>query len=121
MALISFGIMVLSLGAGASRAAVGFALATGATVAAYSFLAGMGVRSGGTVLGFQAWLEIVNGLVMVGFALLTRRAAFVDYARRHAAHRPAGRRAVGGRLPRLPRRGAAACRSGRSRRCARPA
>jgi drug/metabolite transporter (DMT)-like permease len=85
VALISFGIMVLSLGAGASRAAVGFALATGTTVAAYSFLAGMGVRSGGTVLGFQAWLEIVNGIVMVGFALLTRRAAFVGYARRHAA------------------------------------
>ena len=62
MALISLGIMVLSFGAGASRAAVGFALATGASVAAYSFLAGMGVRSGGTVLGFQAWLEIVNGV-----------------------------------------------------------
>jgi drug/metabolite transporter (DMT)-like permease len=85
VALISAGLMVLSLGSGASRAAVGFALATGATVAAYSFSAGMGVRSGGTVLGFQAWLEIVNGVVMVGFALLTRRAAFVDYARRHAA------------------------------------
>ena len=83
--LISFGIMVLSFGAGASPAAVLFALATGATVAAYSFLAGMGVRTGGTVLGFQAWLEIVNGVVMVGFALLTRRAAFVDYARCHAA------------------------------------
>src|SRR5713226_2841443 len=40
VALISAGILVLSLGAGASRAAVGFALATGATVAAYSFLAG---------------------------------------------------------------------------------
>ena len=40
--------------------------------------------TGGTVLGFQAWLEIVNGVVMVGFALLTRRAAFVDYARRHS-------------------------------------
>lgn len=85
VALISFGIMALSLGAGASRVAVGLALATGATVAAYSFLAGMGVRSGGTVLGFQAWLEIVNGVVMVGFALLTRRAAFIDYVRRHAA------------------------------------
>jgi len=85
VALISFGIMVLSLGAGASRTAAGFALATGATVAAYSFLAGMGVRSGGTVLGFQAWLEIVNGIAMVGFALLTRRAAFLDHARRHAA------------------------------------
>ncbi len=85
VALISFGIMVLSLGAGASRAAVGFALATGATVAAYSFSAGMGVRSGGTVLGFQAWLEIVNGVVMLGFALLTRRRAALDYARHHSA------------------------------------
>jgi len=85
VALISFGIMVLSFGAGASRTAVAFALATGASVTAYSFLAGMGVRTGGTVLGFQAWLEIVNGVVMVGFALATRRAALVDYAQRHAA------------------------------------
>jgi drug/metabolite transporter (DMT)-like permease len=84
VALISLGIMALSVGAGASRAAVGFALATGTSVAAYSFLAGMGVRRGGTVLGFQAWLEIVNGVAMVGFALLMRRAQFVDYARRHA-------------------------------------
>ena len=83
--LISLGIMVLSRGGGASRAAVGYALATGASVAAYSFSSGMGVRSGGTVLGFQAWLEIVNGVVMLGFALLTRRRAAVDYARHHGA------------------------------------
>lgn len=83
--LISFGIMVLSRGGGASGAAVGTALATGASVAAYSFSSGMGVRSGGTVLGFQAWLEIVNGVVMLGFALLTRRRAAVDYARHHGA------------------------------------
>src|SRR5437899_12804113 len=50
VALISLGIMALSFGAGARRAAGGYALATGATVAAYSFLAGMGVRSGGTAL-----------------------------------------------------------------------
>ncbi len=83
--LISLGIMVLSRGAGASRAAVGTALATGASVAAYSFSSGMGVRSGGTVLGFQAWLEIVNGVVMLGFALLTRRRAALAYARHHSA------------------------------------
>ena len=85
VALISLGIMVLSFGAGASPATIGFALATGTSVAAYSFLAGMGVRTGGTVLGFQAWLEIVNGGVMVGFALLTRRKAFVAYARTYAS------------------------------------
>jgi drug/metabolite transporter (DMT)-like permease len=83
--LISLGIMALSLGAGASRAAVGYALATGASVSAYSLFSGLGVRTGGTVLGFQAWLEIVNGIAMVGFAVLTRREAAIDCARRHAS------------------------------------
>jgi drug/metabolite transporter (DMT)-like permease len=83
--LVSFGIMMLSFGTGASREAVGFALATGVSVAAYSFTAGMGVRSGGTVLGFQACLEVVNGIGMVGYALIARRADLVHYARRHGA------------------------------------
>ena len=56
VALISLGIMVLSFGAGASRSAVGLALATGVVVATYSFFAGLGVRAAGTVLGFQACL-----------------------------------------------------------------
>jgi drug/metabolite transporter (DMT)-like permease len=82
--LISLGIMTLSLRSGAGGNAVGFALATGTTVAAYSFLAGMGVRAGGTVLGFQACLEIVNGVGMIGFALLTRPRALAGYLVRHA-------------------------------------
>ena len=83
--LISLGIMALSFGAGASRHAVGFALATGVAVATYSFFAGLGVRTAGTVLGFQACLEIVTGLGMVGYALLARRADLLGYARRHGA------------------------------------
>ncbi len=83
--LISLGITALSFGAGASREAVGFALATGLSVAAYSFFSGMGVRMAGTVLGFQACLEIVTGLGMVGYALVTRRAELPAYARRHGA------------------------------------
>ena len=79
--LISLGIMTLSFRSGAGRPAVLFALATGVSVAAYSFLGGMGVRAAGTVLGFQACLEIVNGCGMVGFALATRRRAFVAYVR----------------------------------------
>src|SRR5471030_377969 len=79
VALISLGIMALSFRSGARRPAVVFALATGASVAAYSFLGGMGVRAAGTVLGFQACLEIVNGCGMVGFALATRRRAFATY------------------------------------------
>ncbi|HYD04142.1 MAG TPA: DMT family transporter [Reyranella sp.] len=83
--LISLGIMALSLGSGASRAAVGYALATGVSVAAYSFTSGLGVRSGGTVLGFQACLEIVNGVVMVGVALLVRPRAVMAFAREQGA------------------------------------
>jgi len=83
VALISLGIMILSFRSGASGLAVGLALATGTTVAAYSFLGGMGVRAAGTVLGFQACLEIVNGSVMLGLALLTRPRAFATHVRRH--------------------------------------
>jgi drug/metabolite transporter (DMT)-like permease len=85
VALISLGIMALSFGAGASRAAVGFALATGVSVATYSFFAGLGVRAAGTVLGFQACLEIVTGFGMFCYGVAVRRADFVVYARRHGA------------------------------------
>jgi drug/metabolite transporter (DMT)-like permease len=83
VAMISLGIMVLSLGAGASRSAVGFALATGVVVATYSFFAGLGVRAAGTVLGFQACLEIVTGFGALCYGIVVRRAGVIDYARRH--------------------------------------
>ncbi len=83
--LISLGLMALSFGAGAGGPAVGFALATGVSVAAYSFLGGLGVRAAGTVLGFQACLEIVTGAGMVGYALVARRATILAYARRYGA------------------------------------
>ena len=66
-------------------ATVGFALATGVSVAAYSFSSGVGVRAAGTVLGFQACLEIVNGLGMAAYALATQRSGLLVYARRHGA------------------------------------
>jgi drug/metabolite transporter (DMT)-like permease len=83
--MISIGIMALSFGAGASRAAVGFALATGVSVATYSFFAGLGVRSAGTVLGFQACLEIVTGFGMLCYGVVARRADLLVYVRRHGA------------------------------------
>jgi drug/metabolite transporter (DMT)-like permease len=83
--LISLGLMALSFGAGAGGPAVGFALATGVAVATYSFLGGLGVRAAGTVLGFQACLEIITGLGMVGYALVVRRATILAYARRYGA------------------------------------
>jgi drug/metabolite transporter (DMT)-like permease len=85
VALISLGIMALSVGAGASRAAVGFALATGVSVATYSFFAGLGVRAAGTVLGFQACLEVVTGFGMLCYGVVARRADVMVYVRRHGA------------------------------------
>ena len=85
VAMISLGIMALSFGAGVSRQAVGFALATGVSVATYSFFAGLGVRTAGTVLGFQACLEIVTGFGMLCYGVVVRRADLVIYARRHGA------------------------------------
>ncbi len=80
--LISLGIMALSFGAGAGRAAVLLALATGVSVAAYSFFGGLGVRAAGTVLGFQACLEIVTGLGTVAYVAAVRRSDLLAYARR---------------------------------------
>jgi drug/metabolite transporter (DMT)-like permease len=85
VALISLGILVLSFGAGASRGAVGFALATGVSVATYSFFAGLGVRAAGTVLGFQACLEIVTGFGTCCYGVVVRRADLAIYVRRHGA------------------------------------
>ena len=81
--LISLGIMVLSFGAGAKREAVLLALATGVSVAAYSFFGGLGVRAAGTVLGFQACLEIVTGAGTVGYVAAVRRADLLAFARKH--------------------------------------
>jgi drug/metabolite transporter (DMT)-like permease len=83
--MISIGIMALSFGAGAGCSAVGFALATGVSVATYSFFAGLGVRSAGTILGFQACLEIVTGFGMFCYGVVARRADLVRYVRRHGA------------------------------------
>ena len=81
--LISLGIMALSFGAGASRAVIGLAVATGVSVATYSFFAGLGVRSAGTILGFQACLEIVTGFGTFCYAALVRGPDLLAYARRH--------------------------------------
>jgi drug/metabolite transporter (DMT)-like permease len=83
--LVSVGIMILSLGAGATGVAVRFACATGLAVAAYSLFGGLGVRTAGTVLGFQACLEVVTGGGMAVYAFATRGSDVLAHARRHGA------------------------------------
>jgi drug/metabolite transporter (DMT)-like permease len=70
--LITMGILALVIGKGVDRKAVGFALATGISIAAYSFLGGLGVRSSASVFGFQAWLEILTGIGMLAFTMVRR-------------------------------------------------
>src|SRR5260370_38136410 len=59
----------------------GFALATGILTAAYSFLGGLGVRSSPSVLGFQAWLEILTGVGMLAFVAIRRPGGIRAFAR----------------------------------------
>jgi drug/metabolite transporter (DMT)-like permease len=50
------------------RAAVGAALATGLTIAAYTVVDGLGVRASGSSLGYIAWLMAVQGVVLPAWA-----------------------------------------------------
>lgn len=50
-------------------AAIGAALATGASIAAYTVVDGLGVRASGSSLGYIAWLMAVEGVVIPAFAI----------------------------------------------------
>ncbi|MCX5265358.1 EamA family transporter [Streptomyces sp. NBC_00199] len=50
------------------RAAIGAALATGVTIAAYTVVDGLGVRASGSSLGYIAWLMAVQGAVVPAYA-----------------------------------------------------
>lgn len=58
-------------------AAIGAALATGLTIAAYTVVDGLGVRASGSPLGYIAWLMAIQGMVIPAYALwrLRRRAS----------------------------------------------
>ncbi|MFI9152808.1 EamA family transporter [Streptomyces sp. NPDC053367] len=49
--------------------AVGAALATGVSIAAYTVVDGLGVRASGSALGYVAWLMIAEGLALPAYAL----------------------------------------------------
>ncbi len=78
--LTSAGLMALASGRRDHWAAIGLAFATSISISAYSFFGGIGVRASSSVLGFQAWLEILTGIGMIGFATLRRRSAVLAFA-----------------------------------------
>jgi drug/metabolite transporter (DMT)-like permease len=80
--LTSTGIVVLAFNRGArQKGAVPFAIATGVSIAGYTFLNGLGVRHGGTVLGYLALLEIGTGTGVLLFTILRRRAGIIVFSR----------------------------------------
>jgi drug/metabolite transporter (DMT)-like permease len=50
-------------------AAIGAALATGLTIAAYTVVDGLGVRASGSSVGYIAWLMVVQGTVLPAYGL----------------------------------------------------
>ncbi|MFI2642876.1 EamA family transporter [Streptomyces sp. NPDC018610] len=65
--------------------AIGAALATGLSIAAYTVVDGLGVRASGTSLGYIAWLMAVQGAVVPAWAAYRLRAGTVAALRPHAA------------------------------------
>lgn len=65
--------------------AIGAALATGLTIAAYTVVDGLGVRASGSSLGYIAWLMAVQGGVIPAYALHRRRGRFTTGVRPFAA------------------------------------
>ncbi len=76
------GVFLLSLRGGrdlvkVDRRAVGFALFTAVTICAYSIVDGVGARTAGNPLGYTAWLFLIDGVMMIVFALARRGFAIV--------------------------------------------
>ncbi|MFF5146163.1 EamA family transporter [Streptomyces sp. NPDC013157] len=65
--------------------AIGAALATGLTIAAYTVLDGLGVRASGSSVGYIAWLIALQGLAIPAYALYRRRGELLTAARPFAA------------------------------------
>ncbi len=85
--LVSGGLASLVLAGGwptrAEAPAIGAALLTGVTIAAYTTLDGIGVRDSGTAIGYAGWLFLAQGPFLPLIAAYTRREKLWSQARRH--------------------------------------
>ncbi|MCG0287636.1 DMT family transporter [Streptomyces sp. PSAA01] len=57
------------------------AIATGLSIAAYTVVDGLGVRASGSAPGYIAWLMILEGFAIPGYALAIRRGALLRQLR----------------------------------------
>ena len=85
--VISLGLASLVLVGGvptrAARPALVAAVLTGVSIAAYTTVDGVGVRSAGTVLGYTGWLFLLQGPALPVVAVLARRRALWSQVRPH--------------------------------------
>lgn len=82
--LVSLGVASIALRSGTSthRAALGAALLTGVTIAAYTIADGLGVRCAPTAFGYAVWLFLLDGLAFPLWALATRRSSLPAWSDR---------------------------------------
>ncbi|MFI9831691.1 EamA family transporter [Streptomyces sp. NPDC051913] len=66
-------------------AAIGAALATGLSIAAYTVVDGLGVRASGSSLGYIAWLMALEGVFVPAYALYRLRGQLIAELRPFAA------------------------------------
>ncbi|MEW2159653.1 DMT family transporter [Streptomyces sp. NPDC007189] len=66
-------------------AAIGAALATGLTIAAYTVIDGLGVRTAHSPLGYIAWLMAIQGVVIPAYTYARARGGTVRLLRPYAA------------------------------------
>jgi drug/metabolite transporter (DMT)-like permease len=84
IAIVSAGIVVLAVsGRAINPQAIAFAVGTGAAIAGYSFLSGLGVRKSESIFGYIAWLEIATGVGMASVAYVRRKTAVAAFTRTH--------------------------------------
>ena len=74
--LLASGVFLLSMRGGRDmhfdRRAVAFALFTAVTICGYSIVDGTGARTAGSAHAYTVWLFLLDGLMMLVFALLRR-------------------------------------------------
>jgi drug/metabolite transporter (DMT)-like permease len=89
LVFMSAGLLSLSIGRGAlvpgRRGALWFAIVTGVFIAAYTVADGLGARLSGTTLGYIAWLFLLDGVAIPGYAVLTRGRRLGAALRAHLA------------------------------------
>ena len=89
IALICLGILCMALARHAGRRSANhrrgllLALLNAGVIAAYTLVDGLGVRRSGAPAAYTLWLFLLTGVVMLGWVLLARRAAFKAYGRQY--------------------------------------